>query len=135
MVRNQFVRAGLLVAFGAASLAAAGCGIQGRWVGGDLKPEMARDQFNLMRPEGNFDTFVQADIRFQQDGTYLADLRYGDVLKRSTGTWELKEDKLTLVEADGHPQVFLIKQPDAATIKLTVGIKGSDVTLTLKKQN
>ena len=133
-LRSGMARACLLGSLVATALATAGCGIQGRWVGDKLKPEMARDQFNLMRPEGNFDNFVQADIRFQDDGTYMADLRYGSVLKRSTGKWELNEDKLTLVEENGTPQVFLVKQPDAATLNLIVGIKGSDVTLTLKKQ-
>lgn len=116
------------------SFSATGCAINGRWVGGDLNPEMARDQFDLMRPDGNMDEFVQADIRFQNDGTYMADLRYGDVLKRSTGTWKHQGDKLTLVEEDGDPQVFLVKQPDGATLNLIVGVKGTDVTLTLKKQ-
>jgi hypothetical protein len=95
---------------------------------------MARDQFDLLRPAGNTDKFVHADARLHSDGTFTAELNYGGNLIPQSGKWELKGERLTLTDLRGNSQVFLARSPDAKTLLVTVGIKGSDVTLTLKKQ-
>jgi len=95
---------------------------------------MARDQYDLFRPADSKDNFVSADFRLQQDGTFIADLNYGGNLTQSTGTWKLEGAKLTLTDRTGKALVFLVRQPDSNTLEIVRGIKGSDVTLTLKKQ-
>lgn len=112
----------------------AGCSIAGHWTGSDLKPEMARDQYDLFRPADMGGNFVSADFRLQQDGTFTADLNYGGKLVRSTGNWKLDGAKLNLTDSTGKSLVFFVKQPDANTMEVVRGIKGTDVTLTLKKQ-
>ena len=112
-----------------------GCAtLVGRWSGGDLNPAMARDQFDLLRPQGNTAAFVSAEIRLQQDGTFLADLRYGTDLIHATGTWKLEGDKLTLTDQAGRAKVYIAKRIDDNNLQLITGIKGSDVVLKLKKQ-
>ena len=41
----------------------------GRWSGNELKPEMARDQFKLLRPAHQAGKLVSVDLRLQQDGS------------------------------------------------------------------
>jgi len=114
----------------------AGCGISGRWAGSSLSPEMARAQFKLLRPESVPGNFVSADFRFQQDGTYTADLVYDGKLEAQQGTYTYDEAKgmLTLRDKKGNSYAFATKKPEDQTLQLVKGIKGTDVTLTLKRQ-
>jgi hypothetical protein len=112
-----------------------GCAtIAGRWSGGDLMPAMARDQFDLFRPSDNTDNFVSAELRLQSDGTYMADIIYGEKLVRSAGTWKLDGRKLTMTDNSGRSQVFVARKTDKTTLTITTGIKGTEVILTVKKQ-
>ncbi len=53
--------------------ASSGCvNLKGHWIGSDLKPEMARDQFQFLRGSEQADNFVSTDLRLQQDGSYAA---------------------------------------------------------------
>ncbi len=127
---------GMLLAM-VALTGAAGCvPVVGHWTGGDLQPEMARDQFNLFRPEGSRDNFVNAELRVQQDSTFTGAVKYGDRLVNVAGRWKYDQNvpSLTLTDNEGHTQAYGVKKPDDSTLKLITGIKGSDVTLTLKKQ-
>ena len=66
----------------------AGCDLVGRWTGSSVNPEMARDQFKLLRPESQPGKFVSADFRFQQDGTFTAEINYDGKLESHQGTFK-----------------------------------------------
>lgn len=128
-------RTSVLVLSGILALAAPGCAtLNGHWSGSELTPAMARDQYDLFRPANAKTNFVSADLRLQQDGTFLADLKYGTELVQTAGTWKLDGAKLTLTDRTGRAQVFLTKRIDDNTLQLITGIKGSDVVLVIKKQ-
>ena len=113
-----------------------GCvNLTGRWTGDSLKPEMARDQFKLLRPAEQPGKFVSADLRLQQDGTYTAELNYDGKVERYMGTWKY-DDKgfLNLNDTHGNSYGYAVRKVDDQTLELIKAIKGSDVTLKLKKQ-
>jgi hypothetical protein len=114
----------------------AGCDIVGHWSGTNLNPEMARDQFKLLRPENMPGKFVSADFRFQQDGSFTANIVYDGKLDVFQGTYKYDMNKgmLTIMDKDGNTFAFAAKKVDDNTLQLIKGIKGTDVTLTLKKR-
>jgi hypothetical protein len=115
--------------------ASTGCvNLTGHWIGSDLKPEMARDQFQFLRGGEQTDNFVNTDLRLQQDGSYTAVTNYGGTLHNNTGTWKY-DDKgyVTFSDSQGHSYVYAAKKIDDNTLLIIRGIKGTDVTLTLKK--
>ena len=133
-LRRSSVLIGLLalVALGGSS----GCAsLAGRWTGDTLKPEMARDQFKLLRPAEQPGKFVSADLRLQNDGTYTADVNYDGKVAHFMGSWKY-DDKgfLNLNDKQGNSYGYAVRKVDDQTIQLIKGIKGTDVTLTLKKQ-
>jgi hypothetical protein len=113
-----------------------GCvSLAGRWTGSELRPEMARDQFQLLRPTGQPGKLVSADLRLQPDGSYTAELNYDGRVEQSLGSWKLDEKNyLTFVDKQGRSYGYAIRQPNDQTIEMVKGIKGTDATLTLKKQ-
>jgi hypothetical protein len=113
-----------------------GCvSLAGRWAGNELKPEMARDQFRLLRPADQSGKLVSADVRLQQDGSYTAELTYDGKIEQSLGTWKYDpKDYLTFVDKQGRSYGYAVRRPNDQTIELVKGIKGTDATLTLKKQ-
>jgi hypothetical protein len=115
---------------------AGGCDLTGRWTGSSLSPEMARDQFKLLRAADKPGKFVSADFRFQQDGSYTADVVYDGKLESHQGTYKYDANKsmLTILDKEGNSYAFIAKKVDDQTLQLVTGIKGTDVTLTLKKQ-
>lgn len=119
-----------------AVLVLSGCvSLAGRWTGGDLRPEMARDQFKLLRPAEQSGKLVSADLRLQQDGSYTADLNYDGKVEQSLGTWKCDEKGyLTFVDKQGRSYGYAVRRPNDQTIEMVKGIKGTDATLTLKKQ-
>lgn len=130
----QRVLGGLLCLGAVISLS--GCvSLAGRWAGGDLKPEMARDQFRLLRPTDQSGKLVSADVRLQDDGSYTAELTYDGKIEQSLGTWKLDaKGYLTFVDKQGRSFGYTVRRPNDQTIELVKGIKGTDATLTLKKQ-
>lgn len=112
-----------------------GCAsIVGHWTGDELQPEMARDQFKLMRTEGH-GKLVNADIRIQEDGSYSADLNYDGRVEQSLGTWSLdKPTYVTFVDKEGRSFGYAVRRHGDKTMDLTRTIKGTDATLTLHKQ-
>ena len=119
-----------------AMVAPSGCAsLAGRWSGNELRPEMARDQFKLLRPTDQSGKLVSADIRLQQDGSYTAELNYDGRVEQSLGTWKYNAlGYLTFVDKHGRSFGYDIRRPDDQTIEMVKGIKGTDATLTLKKQ-
>jgi len=117
-------------------VSSAGCvSYAGRWSGNELKPEMARDQFKLLRPTDQPGKLVSADLRLQQDGSYTAELNYDGNIEQSLGTWKY-DDKgyLSFVDKQGRGYGYAIRRLDDRTIQMVKSIKGTDATLTLKKQ-
>ena len=113
-----------------------GCvSLAGRWAGNELKPEMARDQFKLLRPTDQSGKLVSADLRLQRDGSYTAELNYDGKVEQSLGTWKYDEKSyLTFVDKQGRSYGYAVRRPNDQTIEMVKGIKGTDATLTLKKQ-
>jgi hypothetical protein len=109
--------------------------LAGRWTGSDLRPEMARDQFKLLRPAEQSGKLVSVDLRLQQDGSYTAELNYDGKVEQSLGTWKYNDKGyLTFVDKQGRSYGYDVRRPDDQTIQIVKGIKGTDATLTLKKQ-
>ena len=113
-----------------------GCvSLAGRWTGSELRPEMARDQFKLLRPTEQAGKLVSADLRLQPDGSYTAELNYDGRVEQSLGTWKCDaKGFLTFVDKQGRSYGYAVRRPSDQTIELVKGIKGTDATLTLKKQ-
>ncbi len=113
-----------------------GCAtLAGRWTGNELQPEMARDQFKLLRPADQSGKLVSADLRLQQDGSYTAELNYDGKVEQSLGTWKCAEKgHLTFVDKKGRSYGYAVRRPNDQTLEMVKGIKGTDATLTLKKQ-
>jgi hypothetical protein len=119
-----------------AGVGLSGCvSLAGRWTGDELRPEMAREQFKLLRPTDQSGKLVSVDLRLQQDGSYTAELNYDGKVEQSLGTWKC-DDKgyLTFVDKQGRGYGYAVRRPNDQTIELVKGIKGTDATLTLKKQ-
>ncbi|MFN0134922.1 MAG: hypothetical protein ACKVS9_02265 [Phycisphaerae bacterium] len=119
-----------------ALLAASGCAtLAGRWSGDDLKPEMARDQFKLLRPTEQSGRLVSVELRLQDDGSYTAELNYDGRIEQSLGTWKVDDNGyLSFVDKDGKSYGYAIRRPNGDTLEMLKGIKGTDATLTLIKQ-
>jgi hypothetical protein len=105
-------------------------------VGSSLTPEMARDEFRLIRPQNEPGRFVSADFHIQKDGTFTAEINYNGKVKPCQGTYKYNADKHTVTFTDtaGNNYLYHVKKPNADTLELVTSIKGTDVTLTLKKE-
>ena len=118
-----------------AVVGSSGCvNLTGRWMGDELKPEMARDQYKLLRPTEQSGRLVSADIRLQKDGSYTAELNYDGTIVESLGNWKYADKGyLSFVDKQGRSYGYDIRRPDDETIQMVKSIKGTDATLTLKK--
>lgn len=113
-----------------------GCiSLAGHWTGNEVRPEMARDQYKLLRPTDQSGRLVSADLRLQPDSSYTAELNYDGRVEQSLGTWKC-DDKgyLTFVDKQGRSYGYAVRRPNDQTIEMVKSIKGTDATLTLKKQ-
>ena len=119
-----------------AVVGSSGCAsLAGRWSGSELRPEMARDQFKLLRPADQRGKLVSVDLRLQLDGSYTAELNYDGMVEQSLGTWKCdNKSYLTFVDKQGSSYGYAIRRVDDQTIQMVKGIKGTDATLTLNKQ-
>ncbi len=113
-----------------------GCAnLSGRWMGDELQPEMARDQYKLLRPADQPGKLVSADIRLQKDGSYTAELNYDGNVVQSLGKWKYADKGyLSFVDKQGSSYGYDIRRPNEETIQMVKSIKGTDAILTLKKQ-
>ena len=113
-----------------------GCvNLAGRWMGDELQPEMARDQFKLLRPTDQSGKLVSVDLRLQQDGTYTAELNYDGKIVESLGNWKYADKGyLSFVDKQGRSYGYGVRRPNDETIQMVKSIKGTDAILTLKKQ-
>lgn len=113
-----------------------GCAdLSGRWMGDELQPEMARDQFKLLQPTAEAGRLVSADIRLQKDGSYTAEMNYDGNVVQSLGNWEYAEKGyLSFVDKEGRSYGYGVRRPNDETMQMVKSIKGTDAILTLKKQ-
>lgn len=129
------VRLIMTLVAGAWLAGASGCSIAGHWMGSSLKPEMARDQFPFLQLTDPPAKFVSTDLRLQQDGSYTAETNYGGQIHHSTGTWKYdNKGFLNFTDNEGNTFGYGMRKLDEQTIEIVRAIKGTDVTLTLKKQ-
>ena len=113
-----------------------GCvNLAGRWMGDELVPEMARDQYKLLMPADQSGRLVSADLRLQKDGSYTAELNYDGNVVQSLGNWKYAEKGyLSFVDKQGRSYGYGVRRPNDETIQMVKSIKGTDAILTLKKQ-
>lgn len=113
-----------------------GCAtLAGHWSGSELRPEMARDQFKLLRPAEQPGRLVSADLRLQKDGSYTAELNYDGNVVQSLGNWTYADKGyLSFVDKQGRSYGYDVRRPNDETIQMVKSIKGTDATLTLTKQ-
>lgn len=114
------MRAALSIALAAAALTLTGCTasrLHGSWVSAS---ESGASQFQF------------ASATFAADGTYTADIRYGDHAVANTGAWEAEGDELT-VSGEFNGQAFereyVLEFQDADHMSLT----GEGRTVAMKR--
>jgi hypothetical protein len=116
-------------------VAMAGCGMTGSWSSASIEPEIARDEFAMfgVKPAGA--EFTRADITIRDDGSYMADVHYGDIVHHSTGTWEKEGEKITFVDSEGISRTYDADlSGDHKELALARPIEGTDVKLVLKRK-
>lgn len=128
---NSVSTAGIVSAI----LIAGGCGVTGQWESTQLSPEIARDEYRLVDPwmaPGH--EFTRAQITIRDDGSYDADIYYGDIVHTSTGKWEEEDGTLTFVDDQGRSATYKRElSGDHKKLTLIRPIKGTDVKLTLAR--
>jgi hypothetical protein len=119
-----------------ASLLLAGCGdVTGKWSSVGLEPRMASDQFRLLRKEQPRGEFLRASFNLREDQTYTAEVYYVGDLGFSNGGWRQLGDRLRFV--DNKYGTFSYRYQlsrDGRSLEIIQPIKGTDVRLTLRKQ-
>lgn len=128
-------RIGGLLCLGAV-VSLSGCvTLAGHWLGDRLEPEMARDQFKLLRPTEQSGRLVSAELRLQEDGSYTAELNYDGRVEQSLGSWKFDDSRyLTFVDKSGRSYGYTVRRPNDRTLEMVKDIKGTDAVLTLEKQ-
>ncbi len=113
----------------------AGCAtVVGKWESESLYPEMARDQFQVFKSDGDRGDFIRAKVTFKQDKTYLAEVYYTAGNDLCRGTWEYDAGRLTMSDEEhGRYSYTASLSGDGKSLKLTRRIKGSNVVLTLAR--
>lgn len=130
--RNKRARAGVL---SIALAGAAGCSMAGTWSTESFEPEMARDEFRLLGPVPGYE-FSRADFRLHDDGTYNADVYYGDFVQQTHGTWKHKDGKLTFVDYRGGSYTYDVKMSaDGRRLELSTPIEGTEVVLHMERSS
>jgi hypothetical protein len=112
-----------------------GCaGITGKWTGSSMEPEMARDQFRLLRPDDHEGQLVKATISLKKDSTYLAEVFYEGGADVTTGTWKLTDNKLTLLDNKYGSHTYTVELGgNRKVLRIIRPIKGTDVALVMTR--
>ncbi len=113
-----------------------GCAtLVGNWESTSLSPEMARDQFRLIRSDNAAGEFIRARVTFDKDDRYVAEVYHqgGNTLTR--GTWEYSNDRLTLNDDEFGEHTYVADLAgDGKTLRIVQEIKGTDVVLTMTRR-
>ena len=112
-----------------------GCaGITGKWISSSMDPEMARDQFRLLRPDDHKGQLIKATISLKKDSTYLAEVYYDGGADATTGTWKLTDNKLTLLDNKYGSHTFAVElSRNGKVLRIIRPIKGTDVVLVMTR--
>ncbi|UCF33341.1 MAG: lipocalin family protein [Phycisphaerales bacterium] len=112
-----------------------GCaGITGKWTASSMEPEMARDQFRLLRPDDHEGQLVKATISLKKDSTYLAEVFYEGGADVTTGTWKLTDNKLTLLDNKYGSHTYTVElSGNRKVLRIIRPIKGTDVALVMTR--
>ena len=113
-----------------------GCAdLSGKWTSVALDPEMARDQFLLLRPRGYRGDFLRAVINLRTDETYTAEVYYAGDLSFSSGGWSVLGDRLRLMDSEYGAHAYRIQVArDGGTLEIIQPIKGTDVRLIMRRE-
>lgn len=112
-----------------------GCGMTGSWSSASLSPEVARNEFAMFGQKPPHAEFTQADVTLRDDGTYTADVHYGNVTVHSDGTWEQQDGQITFVDDKGVSKTYQANlSGDHKELVLVRSIEGTDVKLKLKRK-
>lgn len=124
----------MVLAFG---LLCGGCAdLTGTWVSQGLDPQMARDQFRLLRAGGHQGDFLRAKLDLREDKTYVAEVYYATDMSFSNGGWQLVGDRLRLIDNKFGTQTVQVKvSRDGTRMDIIQPIKGTDVRLLMRKED
>ena len=112
-----------------------GCAtLVGNWESTSLDPEMARDQFRLIRSDNATGDFLQAKVTFDKDGRYVAETYYQGGNSLSRGTWEYANGRLTLNDDELGAHSYAADFGPGGTFEIVQPIKGTDVVLTMTRR-
>lgn len=115
----------------------AGCAgprVAGRWVSAGLDPEMARDQFRFLRPDDYSGELLKATVTLDKKGDYNAEVYYAGAMDTSSGTWELRDDRLMFRDTKYGSHTYPAElSKNGKELYLRRQIKGTDVTFAFKR--
>lgn len=106
----------------------------GTWESTSLYPEMARDQFRLIRSDNATGDFLQAKVSFDKDGKYVAETYHRGGNSLSRGTWEYVNGRLTLNDDELGAHSYAADFGPGGTFRIVQPIKGTDVVLTMTRR-
>ncbi len=119
-----------------AVLAVSGCAtLVGDWESTSVSPEMARDQFQLIRSNNATEEFIQAKVTFNEDGKYVAEVFHAGGNSLTRGDWEYLDGRLTLNDSKfGEHSYVADLAGNGKTLQIVQPIKGTDVVLTMTRR-
>ena len=118
------------------TVAASGCAtLQGDWESTSVAPEMARDQFRLIRADNATGEFIQAKVSFNKDGRYVAEVFHAGGNSLTRGNWDYSNGRLTLDDNRfGEHSYEADLAGNGKTLQIVQPIKGTDVALTMTRR-
>ena len=119
-----------------AVLAVSGCAtLVGNWESTSVSPEMARDQFRLIRSTNATGEFIQAKVTFNKDGRYVAEVFHAGGNSLTRGAWKYLDGQLTLNDNEfGEHSYVADLVGNGKTLQIVQPIKGTDVVLTMTRR-
>jgi FtsZ-interacting cell division protein ZipA len=98
-----------------------GCGVTGQWKMESIKPENAKEHFQMHW------------MNLADDGSYKACVKEGDKCKELTGTYKYDADTKTLTfKTDGKERAYHAEVCPLGGMKITGGEKGKEWTAVMK---
>ena len=117
-------------------LALSGCAtLAGHWESTSISPEMARDQFQLIRSTNATGEFIQAKVTLNKDGRYVAEVSHAGGNSLTRGAWEYSIGRLMLNDDKfGEHSYAADLAGNGKTLQIVQTIKGTDVVLTMTRR-
>lgn len=118
-----------------AGMLLSGCGLPGQWNSRSLDPEIARGHFNFLAEPMPGPEFTRAIVHLHNDGTYSAEVYFGERVQQGSGSWEASGDRITFVDSKGFSQTYRYAlSPNHKRLTVRREIEGTDVTLMLERR-